>query len=144
KLGPPSERAHRGRAVALQKLGRWDDSIADCTEAIRLGCSDPEFSYFSYHRRALAYLNLKQYDRALADSQEVIQMKPELSFGYYDRGMSLAGLDKLDQGIEDLSKAVRLDPKAAWYFNCRADLYEKKGDAAKAKADREMAARLQP
>jgi tetratricopeptide (TPR) repeat protein len=48
----------------------------------------------------------------------------------------------LDQALAGLNEAIRLDPGYAAAYRSRADVLERMGDAARARADRDMAKRL--
>jgi len=65
-------------------MGKYDNAIADFTEAIRL---DPT-SAFAYCLRAAAYCDKDDCDSAIADYTEAIRLKPEDAEAYYNRGLA--------------------------------------------------------
>ena len=123
-LGCPSimpERSARewmadGRAHSAQ--ARWEDAIADFTEAIRQlvkmaaaanGLFQPEANLANTHvKRALAYVLKGQLEPALADCDE----------------------------------ALRLNPSEGTAYRTRAEVYRRKGEHAKAEADLQRAGTL--
>jgi tetratricopeptide (TPR) repeat protein len=48
----------------------------------------------------------------------------------------------LDHAIADYTASIQINPQFKLAYGNRSDAYAKKGDAARAKADREMAAQL--
>jgi len=79
-VSPPGDAAsdravlHCNRAACLQKLGRWDDAVKDCSEAVEL---DPTYVK-AFARRSTAYEELKRWHDALEDLKKAIELEPEL------------------------------------------------------------------
>ncbi len=58
----------------------------------------------------LAYLRLKQFDRALQCFEQVIQIDPNLAIGWYNKATYEALVDDRLSAIKSLEKAISLDP----------------------------------
>jgi tetratricopeptide (TPR) repeat protein len=67
----------------------------------------------AYANRAIAYNNLKQYDKAIPDCTEAIRLKPNLALPYVNRGVAYNNLKQYDKAIADLTEAIRLQPDFA-------------------------------
>lgn len=64
---------------------------------------------------------MKQYERAIADYDKSIELKPDkevLASVYVNRGASYAGLKQYERAIADYDKAIALEPEdAVAYYN---------------------------
>ena len=65
----------------------------------------------AYNNRGIAYGDLKQYDKAIADLTKVIELYPEPAKAYNNRGNAYLGLQQFDKAIADFTKAIDLDSK---------------------------------
>ena len=63
----------------------------------------------------------RQYDRALADFNEALRLKPDFALAYHDRGDAFYFKQDYAASIKDLDEAIRLDPKSANAFTNRGD-----------------------
>ena len=84
------------------------------------------------------------YDRALANFNEVIRLNQNDAHGYYGRGLAYSNKGDNDRAISDYNEAIRLSPGYAIAFNNRGNSYSKKGDEDRAVADYNEAIRLDP
>jgi tetratricopeptide (TPR) repeat protein len=103
-----------------------------------------------HNRRALAR-NPKEFDVAIADLGEAIELAPDKAEYYANRGRryTLRGQENndksdYDKAIVDFTEAIRLAPKMADYWNERGWAYLNKEDWIKALADIEEAIRWSP
>ncbi|MCU0400762.1 MAG: tetratricopeptide repeat protein, partial [Algoriphagus sp.] len=75
----------------------------------------------AYYRRGIAYKNTGQpdlasadYDRAIAEADELIRQNPNDAEAYQARGMAYQNHKKdYDRAIADLSEAIQLNPQHA-------------------------------
>ena len=123
----------------------WGDTaIAACTRAI----GSPRFKDRDlvrlYYNRGIEYDEKRDYDRAIADYNEVIHLDPIYAKAYCDRGNAWRNKGDLDRAIADYNEAIRLDPKDAAYYNHRGNAWRNKGDLDRAIADYNEAIRLDP
>ena len=59
----------------------------------------------------LAYLNKKDYDKAIADSSKAIEINPQIAIGYINRAIAYRATGKNDLADADEKKAKELGNK---------------------------------
>ena len=76
----------------------------------------------AFNNRGIAYFELKNYDLAIADYDEMIRR--DLRFAVPFNNCCVANLAKqnYDQALDDCNKAIQLDGTNAVAFNSRADV----------------------
>lgn len=156
------------------KNGKYDNAIADYTEAIRLNpnsvdayiergiayrtkrISDKALADFTeairlnpnsvdaHVHRGIAYHIKEDYGQAIADLTEAIRLNPGYAFAYYRRGMVFHSKKDCDQAIADFTEAIRLNPNYALAYYDRGKTYHKEGDFDRAIADYERALQINP
>lgn len=84
--------------------GRFDQSIQDFSEALKLKPNDPEIITL----RGIAYYAKGLNDKALGDFNQAIQLDPKYARGYYQRGMVYQNTEKFDKAVADLKQAKSL------------------------------------
>jgi tetratricopeptide (TPR) repeat protein len=123
------------------KTAHYDVAIAKYTEAIEKNPKNAN----AYTDRALAYKEKKDYDKAIADFNEALRLKPE-AFVYYDRGVIYREMGAEDKAIADFTKALKLSiPNAQLRAECyiqRAHSYMNKENADKALPDLNAAIKM--
>lgn len=162
------------RGAAYNSKWRYDESIADHTQALRLNHKLSD----AYAGRAWAYLRKNQMDKAIADLNNAIDLDPNSQSAYYNRALILLQRGEFDQALADLDEAVRCDPKSvdalivrgfchvamnnldqalasfdgaivtapfnAMAYIQRSKLYSRKGERDKQERDYQQALRLDP
>jgi serine/threonine protein kinase/tetratricopeptide (TPR) repeat protein len=137
-------------AIALLSLNSGDIG----TTAVKRSARGPKSQDYQeaeeHNRRALAR-NAKEFDVAIADLSEAIELAPDKGEYYANRGRRyiLRGQENsdkedFDRAIKDFTEAIRLTPKMADYWNQRGWAYLNKEDWRKALADIEEAIHLSP
>jgi tetratricopeptide (TPR) repeat protein len=140
-------------------IQQTDAAIALCTKVIEDTAQEPTDRAKAYSIRAHEYTLRNDFDHALADYSQAIQLlngtvDPAASTGqasppfglsddYNDRGtVYMAQHDHRDRGTADFDKAIQIDRKTARaYFN-RANIYVLKADLDRAIADYSEAIRF--
>ena len=54
--------------------------------------------------------NLKQYNEAIKDYNQAIELDPKHANAYYNRGIAKALLKQYDEAIKDYNQAIELNP----------------------------------
>uniref|UniRef100_A0A7S0E9D0 Uncharacterized protein n=1 Tax=Hanusia phi TaxID=3032 RepID=A0A7S0E9D0_9CRYP len=97
---------------AAFKEAAFEEAIQHYTIAIDLNPSHSDvFKLLS--NRSACFCHLSQYDKALQDANDVINMEPKWSKGYCRRAAALAGQGSIDQAIAAYQAALPLDPDKA-------------------------------
>jgi tetratricopeptide (TPR) repeat protein len=115
-------KGYTGRADAYFERGKaegnsadYEKSIADYTEAIRLGAAEAA----SYSGRGFANLRADHLDKAIDDFTKAISLDPKDSLGYFCRALAYQRIDH-DKAIADLDTSIRLSPDTPEYYSSRA------------------------
>jgi tetratricopeptide (TPR) repeat protein len=118
--------------------------IANCTALIESGRVPPAELFHAVNSRGAAWYEKGDLERAIADFDRVIELKPDYADGFYNRAVAWSARGDVERAIADYSAAVRLAPDHARAYNNRGDLLDKQGDFDRAIADYSKAIRLKP
>ena len=103
-------------ATMSGKDGAADPS--DCPKMLAGDASYVERCAYSHIRRALTRYERQQYDLALENCNQAIQLMPEHFFSYFLRGSIRLELGDPDGAIADYDRAIGLEPTSdEAYFN---------------------------
>ena len=106
---------------------------------------EPQETAEFYLQRGEAFSEARDYDRAIADYNMAIQLKPEFAEAYNDRGFAYYLKGNSDRAIADFTRAIELRPNYPKAYNSRGVIYMAGGyGSAKAVADFDQAIALQP
>jgi tetratricopeptide (TPR) repeat protein len=120
-----------------------DDVIAACTERLAVVTKDDERADAFYWRQA-AFQEKGDWDRAIADLSQVIELKPNAP-DFVLRGITFeAKKGDYDRAIQDYTRAIALNPNSATAFAYRGTAYRHMGILALARADLTKALQLKP
>ena len=97
------------RGTAYNFKSRYDESIVDHTQALRLNNKLSD----AYGGRGWAYLRKNEMEKAIADLNKAIALDPNSPSAYYNRALILLQRGEFDQALADLNEAVRCDPRSA-------------------------------
>lgn len=103
-----------GRAAALKdqgneqfKSGSYLKAAALYTQAIKL---DPDNAAL-YSNRAAAFLQLVKLNKALADADTTIKLKPQWEKGYFRKGCVLEAMEQYEEAISAFQIALQHNPQ---------------------------------
>jgi tetratricopeptide (TPR) repeat protein len=123
-----------------------DQAISGCTFLIQSGRESGKNLAIAYYNRGHAYTAKDglagDYERAIADYSEAIQLDPKYALAFYQRGLAYSAKADNDRAIADYSEVIRLNPKSGLAFYQRGIAYSDKGDKNRAMADFSEALRL--
>ena len=127
------------RANLLEATNRPDKALADWNKAIELNPKKP--GHWASRARLLEHLH--RYDEAIADYSHLLKLDPSEETIYFKRGKLYLATGKYKLALADLDQSISLDPMpSATAYECRAQIYDKLGDSAKAKKDRVTATKI--
>jgi lipoprotein NlpI len=121
-----------------------DVAIAACTRRIDSGQFKGRNQAINYFNRGFEYDNKGDYDRAIADYNQAINLDPKYAKAYNNRGNAYYHKGDYDRAIADYNQAINLDSKYAKAYNSRGSAYDNKGDDDRAIADYDRAISLNP
>jgi tetratricopeptide (TPR) repeat protein len=98
-----------------------------------------------YLKRGEDFAGVRDYDRAIADYDMAIQLKPDYAEAYNDRGFAYYLKGNAERAIADYTRAIELRPNYPKAYNSRGVVYMAGGyERAKAVADFDRAIALKP
>ena len=97
----------------------------------------------TYYYRGVAYVTKGDYDKAIADFDQVIELQPNHDAAHNARGSAYVAKGEYDKAIADYDQAIELLPDLAEVYNSRGGAYYSKGDYDQAIADYDQAIALQ-
>jgi len=100
---PAPQQAPDGHAEALKQL---QDQLAKCTADIEKA---PDQSA-PYAQRAEVFMQLRQYDKAIADLDKASSISPNDADVYFQRAYILIATGKADEAVADFTKVLGIDP----------------------------------
>ena len=119
---------------AYYRLGDLTTAVFNYSQAI---LHNPNEAYH-LRFRGIAYLDQRQYYKALADFNAAIRLAPYDDINFWLRGHIFAALGDHKWAINSYSQAIDLNPTVSDYFADRATAYEKMGNGRLAAADRQQ------
>lgn len=128
---------YQARGLAAAAMENWQRAIADLGEAIRRDPQNPRL----YRDRGDVWHAQGQTYKAMPDYNAALHLAFDAEV-YGKRGREWFGRGIYTTAIGDFTEAIRRDGRNPEHFASRALAWEKKGDAEKARADRDKAARL--
>jgi tetratricopeptide (TPR) repeat protein len=124
--------------------GAYDDCYGEDIERRITGCTeliegrDPEIAT-AHAMRGLAYSIKGQYERAIADFDVAIRLKPDFSATLNNRAWAYFQWGKTREGLPDVEKSIELNPSSPYAYDTRAHMRQALGDAAAALRDYDRA-----
>jgi tetratricopeptide (TPR) repeat protein len=111
------------RSFAWADTGNYAEALSDMNKAMGL---DKETKVPYLIARAEFYNQVGQFNKALADCEEIMAKSRDQAIVYYQRGVARFGLKNYSEAITDFTRAIQLEPDFA-------DAREKLQEALQAK-----------
>lgn len=137
-----SFRAEQGLGACSS--GNPDESIPACSAIIQSPATSEPQRLAAYMRRSTAYATKGDYDHAIADDTQLIQLQPREAFLYAQRGRLYVRKNDYDHAIADYTQAIELQPKAAYPWFDRSLVYHMMGKYPQAIDDLSQVLQLEP
>src|SRR5580704_6612158 len=119
-----------------------DQRMAACTRVVDDMTETAVNRAAAFIGRASVYFNRKDYDHAIPDYSEAIQLDPKNARAFNSRGNSYLAKHDPDRAIADFSEAINLDPKFVAPRYNRGLAYRGKKDYERAIAEYDEAIKL--
>lgn len=126
------------RAALRNAVGDVDGAIHDYSQAITYVRNEPTL----YAIRSALYLGKRDFEKALADSDRLIQLRPEAEIGYANRAAARMYLGDVEGAIRDCNTGLEQDNTpsgAALLYNNRGTARRMQSDFYEAMADYNLA-----
>jgi len=98
----------------------------------------------AYNNRGKYYRENKQFDKALADYDNMLRIAPDDFNGFNSRGRLWFDLGKIDKALPDFNRSIELNPRFAKAYSNRGAVYGMKKEYALAAADLTRSLELNP
>ena len=118
--------------------------IEGCSEIIEKGQQAPAILATAHNNRGVAYKVKGDYDLALKDYDQAIQLNPNAASHYNNRGIIYSIKHDYDRAIADYDEAIWLKSDYVAAFYNRALTYADKGDYGRALSDFEVVLKFNP
>ncbi len=101
------------RCLVRGMLGKdLDDALSDCNTARRNVTGNSQILY----NRGIVQLRRKEYDRAISDFSDTIELQPRFARAIYARGLARIAKGDKAAGNADLQAALALEPRVVNLF----------------------------
>jgi len=107
-INPEIAAQHKAQGNQLFQEGKFVESIAEFTEAIRRHPTDAKL----YSNRAASYVKLMEWGKALDDADKAIELDPHFSKAYWRKAKVQHFLKQYHKAIETFKKGLELCPEA--------------------------------
>ena len=121
------------------KLG----SARACTELLNTKLSDTTTASVLFSR-ARSYFTQGEYDRSIADYDQIIRLRPADAAAFSNRGLCFIKKKDYDRAMSDLNRAISLNSNSSAAFSNRGLVHEAKKQFDPAIADFTAAIKLNP
>jgi tetratricopeptide (TPR) repeat protein len=132
ELDPTMDRAHHFAGVALIRLGRPSEAIAELEAELKLAPNDPDTQY----NLAYALLETSEKDQAMAILEKLTTEHPDHAQAQYQLGKELLNAGDKNGAVQHLETAARLEPNVDYIIYQLQAAYRKAGRTSD--ADKEM------
>lgn len=140
-LAPDDQQAYEYVAYTISALGGYDDAIALYRDA---ETKWPKHDFWARIELVRNYRILRQYDKALAELEEIAKAYPT-TMGmayYYHRGWTLNEAGRFDEALAAFDKGLEQQPDYSWALMRRACARAGLGKLREALEDQEQGAKL--
>ena len=90
----------------------------------------------AYLNRSVAYSKNGDQNKAIADLNAALRLKPDYAVAFYNRGLAYKIKGQRAQAIRDYTEAIRLNPDYAFAYVNRGNAYSETGVYDKAIKDK--------
>lgn len=136
-----------GETIVWQQYNTHDDANAVIEKQSRIIESETETGIDRaepFIIRGNAYFELRDFESAIFDFNQAIEINSKADLAYFGRGMALGRMGQIDEAIIDLSTYIKRNPENSVGYTKRGIRYFWKNDKQNAESDLSMAIKLDP
>jgi membrane associated rhomboid family serine protease/tetratricopeptide (TPR) repeat protein len=126
--------------TALLKNNKLSEAVKALDSLLQKSPNDPRAHYL----RALAYANLREDGKALADIDETLKVWPDRAPALQFRTERLINLGRFQEALKSADKAIAAAPNDSMGYMMRSSIYDRLDDVSKSLEDSTEAVRLAP
>ena len=142
KPGAPVRSETRNRLHNPRRLRR--QAITSARSRLRRGHTARSYLTSARYNRADVFEQKDQYDRALADYDEIIRIHPADARAWNNRCWTRTIVGQLEAALADCNESLRLNPRSANALDSRGLAYLKLGDLDRSVVDYDAALQIDP
>jgi tetratricopeptide (TPR) repeat protein len=128
------------RGVALTRMGRYEDALADLDRAIEL---DSNLTWAVVYR-GITHRSMRRYQEALADFRLALELGLNEGWILANRGVTYRLMERYEEALSDFDRAIELRPDMVWPVASRGQAYRDMGRYEDALADFDRVIELDP
>ncbi|ABM79594.1 tetratricopeptide repeat-containing S1 family peptidase [Prochlorococcus marinus] len=125
--------------ASANKKGREQTMVRLADQALKLRKTG-----FAYIMRAYAKNDLGDYQGAIDDQNNALEINPDNAVAYVNRGLARSNMGDPKSALSDFSKAIKIDPANAMAFSNRGVSKQALGDPQGALDDYNKAIKIDP
>lgn len=126
--------------ITIERVKVWENSITIFSDVLK---KHPHYE-IGYNQRALALVEIGNYNKAIEDLNKVIEINPTYLDAYLNRGEFKADLQDYDGAIQDFEKCLSIDANDPASLNNIGQVYLTKRDPVKAISYFDRAIKVKP
>jgi tetratricopeptide (TPR) repeat protein len=124
--------------LTIERCKVWKDSISLWTDVL-----NKYPNVIACNNRGRIYYDLKDYNKAIDDFTQALNLYPYSIDAYINRGLCYYQKEDYNKALQDYNMALKIKPDGDVYHN-RGDLYDQLGDYEKAIKDYGEAIKINP
>jgi|GEM_PF-6488760 len=113
-------------------------------KAIESGLLSDDYLAFAYNNRGAALKRVGREERAIADYDRALALRPGYAPAHYNRGLARQDRGQNERALADYSAAIRYDPRHAHAYHNRGIAHDALGKTDRALADLNRAIEIAP
>jgi len=126
--------------VTIQRNHIWKDEYTLWKDAV----DKAPYSARAHDNLGLAYINRREYEKAIAEFNKTIELQPRYYLAYYNAGVVYQLLNRLDLARSSYETCLKINPQSFRAYYNLGILYKKEGELDKAVSAYENAISLDP
>ncbi|MTJ53454.1 serine protease [Anabaena sp. UHCC 0253] len=144
KKKPTFYQSYLVKGLMLERLKEYQNALSTLSVGIEEAKTEKKENFLLYALRGQIFLQLQQYDKAINDYNQSIDIYPQNTNAYNSRGIAYSKQGKTDLAIDDYTQAITIDPQFVEAYTNRGATYNQQGKIDLAIADFTDAIAIEP